>query len=169
MVNTSASMPVGFYALDQVDRPIARGDAVVICAPATAAALGAARGYLGSGTCPAKTDALLKLVAAIAGDVVDLGSHSIAVDGKCLGESVTFDRDSAGRRLPRIARGRYRLEPNQIWLWAPAERSFDSRYFGPVDARAVTNIARPVAVRPALAGLSLSNGPCPTSPSASAT
>jgi len=169
MVNTSSSMPVGLYSLDPVDRPIARGDAVVICAPAAAAALGAARGYLGTGTCPAHTDPLLKLVAATEGDVVDLGARSIAVDGKCLGQSVTFDRDSAGRELPRVARGRYRLEPNQIWLWAPAERSFDSRYFGPVDVRAVTNIARPVAVRPEPAGLSLANGPCATSPSASRT
>jgi conjugative transfer signal peptidase TraF len=153
MVNASSSIPAGLYELSPVERPIARGDTVVICAPPDFAALGARRGYLDAGPCAADTAPLLKLVAAVAGDVVDLRAHSIAVNGHCLGSSITFERDGSGRPLPHVARGSYRLGAHQIWLWAPAERSFDSRYFGALDAREVTNFARAEIVAAAPAAL----------------
>jgi len=160
IINDSSSMPVGLYALDPVDRPIVRGDTVVVCAPPAIAALSAARGYLESGACSSNTAPLLKLVAAMAGDVVELRPRSIEIGGRCLGSSPTFEADRTGRPLPRIPRGRYRLRAGQLWLWAPAERSFDSRYFGPVDAGAVVHFARAMIVGGPAASLARSNGPC---------
>jgi len=144
MLNVSASMPEGLYEVRPIDRKIERGDAIVICAPPKMAALARARGYLGPGPCPQDAMPLLKFVAAVGGDVVDVSARAIAVDRRCLPSGVTYDRDGAGRPLPHVARGRYRLAPNQLWLWAPAPQSFDSRYFGPVDARDVTKFAKPV-------------------------
>ncbi len=158
-INLTGSLPGLLYALGPIDRPIARGDTILVCAPASVAALGAQRGYLPAGPCPGQTAPLLKLVAAVGGDFVDLRARSIEVNGRCLGHSVTFDHDHLGRKLPQIARGRYRLGAGQLWLWTPAERSFDSRYFGPVRASDVTYFASPIAVeQPAV--LMLANGPC---------
>ena len=162
MYNGSSSMPVGLYELWPVDRPARPGDTLVICAPDDVARLGAARGYLEPGPCFAHTAPLIKLVAAVTGDVVDLGDRSIAVNGRCLGAGAgtTFAHDSRGGKLPRVRRGRYRLGPHDVWVWAPAERSFDSRYFGPLDVRGATAFASAVFVRPAPAKLGLSSGPC---------
>lgn len=160
MINASSSMPVGLYELSPVERPIERGDTVVICTPKDFAELGARRGYLEAGPCVADTAPLLKLVAAVAGDVVELRPDSIAVNGHCLGSSVTFERDGSGRALPQVARRSYTLGPHQIWLWAPAERSFDSRYFGALDARDVTDFARAKIVRPAPATLPPAGADC---------
>lgn len=162
MLNLSASMPEGLYEVRPIDRKIQRGDAIVICAPPRMAALARARGYLGPGPCPQDTMPLLKLVAAVGGDVVDLGARTIAVDRHCLPSGVTYERDAAGRALPHVAPGHYRLAPNQLWLWAPAAHSFDSRYFGPVDARDVMKFAKPVFVRPAPAVLTFGNSECVT-------
>jgi conjugative transfer signal peptidase TraF len=156
ILNPSPSMPEGVYELRAVDRPIARGDTVVVCAPPSVTAFAATYHYLGPGPCSANTESLLKLVAAVEGDVVDLGPRSIVVNGRCLATGITLDRDRLHHALPRFARGRYRLGPHQLWLWAPAARSFDSRYFGAVDVRDVTNFAVPVLVKPAPAELRFS-------------
>jgi conjugative transfer signal peptidase TraF len=154
-------MPVGLYSVGPANGSIANGDTVVLCAPRAAALLGKARGYLGSGQCSTGTDPLLKLVVAVAGDVVDVGTRAIAVNGRCLGASETFDRDGKGRPLPHVARGSYRLKRGELWLWGPATHSFDSRYFGAVEAADVTNIAKPFAVWPAPAVPAFGSGPCP--------
>ncbi len=146
--NASASMPVGLYEIRPVDRAIARGDTIMICAPHDFAVVGAARKYLLPGSCRAATAPLLKLVAAVEGDVVDLGDASIAVNGRCLRSGVTFVRDGFGRPLARVRRGRYRLRRHELWLWAPGPRSLDSRYFGPLDERDVLRLARPLFIRP---------------------
>jgi conjugative transfer signal peptidase TraF len=154
-------MPEGIYELQPVDRPVTVGDTVTICPPPQIASVAVARGYVANGPCAFKSEAFLKLVAGTAGDVVDLGAGYVAINGRCLAGAATLAHDSKRRPLPQIARGRYRLKPHQIWLWAPAARSLDSRYFGALDDRNVTVFAKPILVQGGPATLRFGGAPCP--------
>ncbi len=154
-------MPEGIYELRPVDRPVAVGDTVSICPPPAVAAVAVSRGYVDAGPCAYKSESFLKLVAATAGDVVDLGERYVAINGRCLVGAATLEHDAKRRPLPAIARGVYRLKPHQIWLWAPAARSLDSRYFGALDDRNVTVFAKPILVQGGPATLQFGGEPCP--------
>jgi conjugative transfer signal peptidase TraF len=93
---------------------------------------------------------LLKVVAAVAGDVVAVSVNGVVVNGHPLPRSRPLSLDGAGRRLSRWPEGRYRLGLGQLWLYADNARSWDSRYWGPaalvhVKARAVPLlVSRPI-------------------------
>ena len=56
-----------------------------------------------------------------------------------------LDRDRGGRELAPYLRGPHRLEAGEVWLHSPyEERSWDSRYFGPVRLECVTTLVEPV-------------------------
>jgi len=78
-LNASRSAPRGVYR-SVADTP-ARGALVVVCLPAAVAAFGRARGYLGPGDCPGGAQPVLKRVGAIGGDVVELRSETVTVNG----------------------------------------------------------------------------------------
>ena len=157
-LNTSASMPVGLYRTWSVDRAPRPGDIVTVCAPAGAAATGAVRGYLPRGTCAALTAPLLKYVVAAGGDTVAMSKTGVTVDGKLLPNSATLPRDGAGRPMHGYSGPRTHLRADELWLYAPQARSFDSRYFGPVSSARVRLVpgrgdrarGRQGAVRPSL-------------------
>ena len=130
--NFTNSVPVGIYSL----RPIRsvglkRGMLIAACPPAAAAELGRKRGYLGRGACTGETEPLLKYVAALGRDEVDVTPRGITVNGCLLPESRTVVLDRSGRPLAAWPRGHYRLASGQVWLYAPDARSWDSRYWGP--------------------------------------
>jgi conjugative transfer signal peptidase TraF len=132
-LNVTASMPLGIYRLEPVPRTgVQRGMLVAACAPVNAAQLGRRRGYLSSGQCEGDTEPLLKTVVAIAGDKVSTSEGGIIVDGRLLPDSKPVLLDGAGRRLKPWPSGYYRLRPNQVWLYADHPKSWDSRYWGPV-------------------------------------
>ncbi len=60
---------------------VQRGTFVAVCAPLDAAELGRRRGYLAAGPCSADTELLLKVVAAVAGDVVAVSVNGVVVNG----------------------------------------------------------------------------------------
>jgi len=141
-INVTPSMPVGFYRAYPVDRPLARGDIVQICAPSNVAKLISARPNEPKGACPYQTIPFLKFVAGLPGDIVDLSNAAVIINGTTLPGSAV---PKAGKDSPpRIARGRYVLGAGRIWLWTPYYRSWDSRYFGPARAADVISFARPV-------------------------
>ena len=140
-INVTPSMPIGFYRFYPIDRPLARGDIVRICAPSEVARLMAGEGRGMRGTCPYQTAPLLKFVAALPGDVVDVSDEAVIVNGTALPGSAVPALHKGGP--PRISRGRYVLGPGRIWLWTPYYRSLDSRYFGAVRAADVQGFARP--------------------------
>ena len=145
-LNTSASIPLGFWREAAVDRAIQHGDTVAIC-PANSAAfrLAKARGYLGGGWCDGSSEILFKPVAAIAGDVVDIDSTGIRVNGARIEKSNALASDAEGRPLPAMAPGRYVVGAAELWLVSASnERSFDSRYFGPLRSSAVRGFLTPV-------------------------
>lgn len=148
-INFTASMPIGIYSLSALPAgEVQRGMVVVACAPVGAAAVGRARDYLGAGPCPDGTEPLLKSVAAIAGDELDVTAAGVLVNGCRLPQSAPIARDRSGRRFQPWRPGRYRLPSGEVWLYADNSRSWDSRYWGPVPQAVVMAQAFPILILP---------------------
>jgi conjugative transfer signal peptidase TraF len=101
-----------------------------------------ARNYVPLGECVYKTAPFIKYVAAVAGDTVDLRDDGVWVNGHRLDGSTPVAWDDEHRALPKATRGRYRLQPGQIWVWSPYPRSLDSRYYGPIAVSSVKYFAK---------------------------
>jgi conjugative transfer signal peptidase TraF len=126
--NASSSAPVGFY-FTAGERPLRVGDVVLVRLPGDAAALAAERGFL-----PRSVPAV-KRVAALAGDRICGEGHLVLINGAPA--AIRLRGDGRGRALPSWD-GCRTLHPSEIFLLnESASGSFDSRYFGPVDARSI--------------------------------
>lgn len=146
-INTTASMPVGLWRMIPTPAKPARGTIVIACMDAPLTTLALERGYVDPGPCPGGTELLLKPIAAVAGDAVEIGDTGIAVNGKPMPHTAPLARDVAGRELPALSRGEYQVLPNEVWLLSSySPLSFDSRYFGGVPVSNIRGIARPVWV-----------------------
>jgi conjugative transfer signal peptidase TraF len=142
-VNLSASAPRGLYRA-VAGRPT-RGAWVVACVSPHAADLARARGYLRPGPCTGGVQPVLKLVIAVADDVVEIGPDAVTVNGQRLAGSSSASVDSLGRLLPHPAWGRYIVGADELWLVSTrVPNSWDSRYFGPISTSQVWWVARPV-------------------------
>lgn len=124
--NASESAPVGFYWLD--NRPVERGDYVLVQVPEWVRQLVESRKYL-----PPDVP-LIKRVAGVEGDEICRSGHEIRING----ESVARVRisDGLGRPMP-VWRGCHLLHGRRIFLLQDHPQSFDGRYFGPVDRRLI--------------------------------
>lgn len=141
-MNLGRSMPRGIYRLTAP--PPSRGSLVSVCIEPSLAAVAIARGYLSAGTCPGGAEPLLKRVVAVEGDIVTTSERSVDVNGTSIERSATLSRDSSGRPLAHHPFGRRRLALGELWVFAPASRSWDSRYFGPIRADQVIAAVEPV-------------------------
>jgi conjugative transfer signal peptidase TraF len=150
-LNTSASVPVGLWQETSVNRALHRGDTVSMCPDDSAVIrLAKARGYLKGGWCAGHSEILFKPVAAVAGDVVDVDSMGIRVNGTSVPKSAPLAADEEGRRLPAVASGRYVVGEGELWLVsATNDHSFDSRYFGPIRLSAVRGLLSPLWLKSA--------------------
>lgn len=132
-VNATASMPRGIYRLVP-DAP-ERGDLVSTCLEdGSFAALALERGYLRPGACPNGLEPLLKRVAGMPGDLIEIGQDGIAINGKLWPQSQAVSRDSLGRPLPEARGLGSRTIPAGLALVLSDRHpgGFDSRYFGMV-------------------------------------
>jgi conjugative transfer signal peptidase TraF len=140
--NGSRSFPVGLYLASH--KRAVKGDLVFVAPPAIPILeLAKARGYLDVAYSPAAH--LMKRVAAAAGDRVTINLAGVHVNGIRLANSAPLPCDGAGRALKPYAIMDYVLGPNEVLLMSdynPA--SFDSRYFGPLDARTIESVVTPV-------------------------
>jgi conjugative transfer signal peptidase TraF len=143
-INVTGSMPRGLYHLRASSRPAKRGDIVAICPPFRVASLGRQRSYLGPGSCPESVEPLLKIVVATEGDIVVTSPIGISVNENLLPESQQLQVDAVGRSLVCWSTPVYRMPSGMIWLYAPSERSWDSRYWGPVPVGNVVGNADPL-------------------------
>jgi len=134
--NTTASAPVGLY-VTQPARAAGVGDWVVVRPPGPLAAALAGAGFLPLGV------PLLKRIAAAAPSTVCRDAAVVSVDGRAAATALADDR--FGRALP-VWRGCRRLSAADIFLLNPEPRSYDSRYFGPLPARAIVAKAAPLLV-----------------------
>lgn len=143
-LNLSTSMPKGLWWVTADSQP-RRGDFVTICLPGDAGRLALARGYITRGMCADELEPILKPVVAVAGDVVIVSEVGIKVNDVVLTNSAPFLNDTEGRPMTVFPTGQYVVEPGMIWVVAGHDpRSYDSRYFGPVETAAVTGTARAV-------------------------
>lgn len=144
-INWTGSAPVGLYTIYHEARMVTTGDLVIICLQGAVAVLGRAKNYLTTGSCPNGTSPILKEVVATAGDEVELMSEGIAVNGRVVDRSQRRIVDSLGRPLELFPLGRRIVRNDEIWvLGVHRERSWDSRYFGPISSSSIVGVARPL-------------------------
>lgn len=145
-LNTSTSMPQGIYRMLQKPTVLQRGMVVILCPPKTAIFKQAyERHYFGLGTCPSGFQTLLKPVAAIEGDWVQLNAQGVQVNHHWLKNSVQLQTDTQGRSMSRVPLGLYRVHAGEVWLISSHHpQSFDSRYFGSIPLILVQGIAHPI-------------------------
>lgn len=133
--NATASVPVGFYTVQRVDR-INVPDLVAVMPPEPFADFLVERGYAGRGV------PLLKRVLGLSGQQVCRTGRTITVDGIKMGEAL--DRDRLGRELP-VWHGCRVIADGELFLmnWNIRD-SLDGRYFGPFPASSVVGRAIPL-------------------------
>ena len=140
-------MPEGIY-LTVPTRGIQRGDTVALCIPSGQHAdLYRARGYLPASTrCDSGVAPVLKPLVAAGGDVVEVRHQQVFVNGNPVPNSWLAHSDSAGRSMPAIADGwKQTLSSDEVFALATfADRSLDSRYYGPVPRALVLAKAYPL-------------------------
>lgn len=137
--NPSDSVPRGWYRIESagaVADALHVGDIVLARLPPEASALAAQRGYL-----PERIP-LLKRIGAMAPQRVCMAQRTVYVDDV----PVAFAReaDGLGRGLPLWSHCRALRAGELFLLSATNPASFDSRYFGPIDAAAVLGRAQPM-------------------------
>lgn len=143
-IQHTGSLPMGLYR-DVSGRTPVRGAIGVWCLPTDVAQWARARGYIGPGRCPGNAEPLGKMVMAREGDTVRLSADGITVNGGAVPNSRPAARDSHGRPLAPAPLGTYVLRRREVWLGSPyTNRSFDSRYFGPIPDTMLLSIVRPV-------------------------
>ena len=126
-INTLPSLPMGLY-VTTVD---GSAKLVEFCPAAPFATLSIVRGYRHRGTCGDGAAPLLKPIIAKPGDVVDVSSLGLSVNGTLLPNTRPLTTDTKGRPLEAWPSGRYVVVPGTVWVASPDHRrSFDSRYFG---------------------------------------
>ena len=134
MWNTTASVPIGLYALSR-PYPIARGDLVAIAPEPVLARRLAAQGLLPPGV------PLLKPVAAVTGQTVCRRGTRVTVEGQVVAQARR--RDGTGRALPSWS-GCQRLAAGEVFVLSAAPGSFDGRYFGVTPRAAIIAEAQAV-------------------------
>ena len=140
---TATSAPRGIYRVAGGEPT--RGARVRVCLPETLGRFGRARGYLDPGGCPGGVRPVGKRIAALPGDRVEVEGGAILVNGKRLPGVRRLARDSAGRFIPAVAEGTYRVAPGTAWLVAGFHpRSWDSRYYGAVPLGEQVTVLVPV-------------------------
>ena len=134
--NATPSKPLGFYRLKKKD-VFEQGDLVMFSVPAGIEELVRTRNYI-----PPKGH-LMKNIIGGAGDTYCIHDQKFYVGDKLIGP--IFATDSKNRPLPQHAAGCHKVPPEYMLIGiAEIERSFDSRYFGPVPTNTILGIAEPL-------------------------
>ena len=141
-INITSSLARGFYIVSE--SPAA--NLVEFCPEGEAARISLERGYrTPGGNCPDGGSPLLKPIAALYGDRVEVTSNGIQVDGKLIANSAAHFRDHRGRALKPWPNGKYIVPAEGLWVVSDFNSwSFDSRYFGPIPCSLVRHRLRPL-------------------------
>lgn len=137
--NPTPSLPVGLYRL--ADGMPQCGDPVSFCLTGPFVGLAAERGYLKPGSCPSGLRPLLKVVAGLPGDLVQVGPAGIRVTppgarAACLWPDSRIKTTDRYRRPVPSALASGVIPPGFVLAPGVHPGSFDSRYFGfvPLDS-----------------------------------
>ncbi len=141
-LNLTPSEPLGLWRIEKLNRPVKAGDLVFICPPPTAMSEEARRrGYLRRGLCDRGFAPLIKTVAALPGQHVEITDY-VVIDGRSHAASVVRKTDGEGRTITPYPGGI--VPPGHFFLHSSFASSYDSRYFGPVPETGLLGLARPV-------------------------
>jgi conjugative transfer signal peptidase TraF len=139
--NGTSSFPAGFYRVS--GKHAVKGNLVLVDIPALPVLeMAKERGYLNVAYSP--VERIMKRLVAVAGDRVTIDTTGVQVNRIRLANSAPLPCDGVGRPLQACVLNRI-LEPNEVLLMSdynPA--SFDSRYFGPIEATSIELAVRPV-------------------------
>jgi conjugative transfer signal peptidase TraF len=140
-INGSPSLPLGLY----ISTSDPKAPLVEFCPPEPYAVLAIRRGYRTRGTCADGATPLLKPIVAVEGDLVEVSSAGISVNGRMVPNSAPRLTDTAGRPMPVWSVRTQRVGADTVWVVSSYNaRSFDSRYFGPITLRSITARLRPL-------------------------
>lgn len=129
--NVDRSMPLGAYWF--VPGPVWRGATVQSCLPPSLARYALRRRILSEGSCSTGVMPVVKVVAAIGGDVVDVSDSGLRINGSLWPLSAPRRFDANGRRVDlRLHSGRYVVPADHVFLLGESANSWDSRYWGSV-------------------------------------
>jgi conjugative transfer signal peptidase TraF len=143
-VNLTASLPLGFYW--RTFAPLERGSYVMFCPPVGNAAISLARErhYIGNGNCEGRYEMLLKRIAALPGDQIDVDEDGVRVNGSLIANSSPRAVDRLGRALPVVRLHTTLAGDNLLLMSDYTPSSFDARYFGPIARAAVRAQVKPL-------------------------
>jgi conjugative transfer signal peptidase TraF len=141
---TSPSVPRGLWRI----RPVApqRGSVVLVCPPDTEQ-FRAARvaGVVPPGhRCPGGYEPLLKYLAALPGDEIELGEQGMSVNGHRLVGPPATALDHGPAYLRSAPPQKVRVTFSDLWLYSTHSRSWDSRFFGPLPRAGLLGTATPI-------------------------
>ena len=141
-VNVTSSLGCGFYIVSE--SPAA--NLVEFCPEGEPARISLERGYRTPwGNCPDGGSALLKPIAAVYGDRVEVTNDGIKVNGNFIQNSAAHLKDHGGRALKPWPNGQYIVPAGSLWVVSDFNGwSFDSRYFGPIRCSLVRHRLRPL-------------------------
>ena len=146
--NVSKSAPLGLYLRKNVTRSLEKGSFSALCLPLPIAKVALSKRYLiyiKQSTCPGHAPMVLKRIAAVSSDRIDLRQSGVRINGTIIPGSGFKNRDSRGRLLPHFPTGSYRVSSGFIWLLGENLKvSWDSRYYGPVPESSVQFSVRPL-------------------------
>lgn len=138
VVNTTRSFPPGVYR--KTEDPPVRGALVVFCPPRREVFTEALRRrFLAPGLCPSGTDAMIKRIAAMEGDMVRISGRGVSVNGVTQANSAPRVRMAGGMSLPQAIT----LRPGEVLLLSPHPLSFDARYFGALPGGVIQSTLEP--------------------------
>ncbi len=143
-INLSRSLPLGLYKVVGGSGEEVRGSVVIVCLPPEWVTFALQRGILGPGRCEGGSYGLGKIVLAAGGDEVELEVGGMTVNGVNVPHSRPIDRDRFGQPIAHFPYRAYRLDRDEVWLYAPHPAAFDSRYFGPVSITRIQSAVRPI-------------------------
>ena len=141
-LNLTPSEPLGLWRIEALRRSAEVGDLVFVCPPPTAMFEEARRrGYLRLGLCAGGFAPLIKTVAALSGQHVEITDH-VVIDGRSLAASAVRKTDGEGRTITPYPGGV--VPSGHLYLHSSFASSYDSRYFGPVPDSGLLGLARPI-------------------------
>ena len=145
----SPSLPQGWYWTSPQDS-VPVGYPTLICYPPEVVSFAVGRGYFRPDSsrtrsrCSQTLVYLVKPIAATPGDTVTVTRDSTRINSRPWIPAHVHETDSKERPLPN-AIGTHVLRKGECWalsLWHP--RSYDSRYFGPIQCPDPPRIAVPI-------------------------
>lgn len=145
IINVSPSIPLGVYSLKPINTKtnLRQNDLVAFCLNIPYREFGLSRGYLLVGSRCSGTAPLLKSIIAVPGDNVTLTNNEIIVNNKVYGYP-THLYDSKHRPLQSWPRGNYKNSQGFWMIGTNSVKSWDSRYFGPIDRKQIIFLIRPL-------------------------